>query len=135
MIEKLETLEDLYFEELRDLYDAETQLIKALPRMAEIATSPNLRKVLLNDYELTRVHQRQLEQLFERAGRDPAGHECKGMSGLLEEQADLVLEQPEPRVLDAGLVVFAQKAQHYEMAGYGRARTFAIISVTRWPRS
>jgi ferritin-like metal-binding protein YciE len=125
MPRRLETLEELYFEQLRDLYDAEGQLVDALPRMAQAASSERLSQAFAADCSLTQVHRRELEHLFAGAGLVPSGHRCEGMSGLLQEGLELMGSQSHPGVVDAGLVIAAQKAQHYEMAGYGSASAFA----------
>jgi ferritin-like metal-binding protein YciE len=122
-------LKHLYIEELRDLYSAESQLIKALPKMAKAASNSELRTAFETHLEQTRGHQQNLEQLFRTHGEKPAGKHCKGMEGLIAEGEEMIKEGKEkgadPDVLDAGLISAAQRVEHYEIAGYGSVRTFA----------
>ncbi len=127
MARKIETLQDLYLDELRDLYHAETQLVKALPEMAKAVKSNDLRQAFEKDVGRTQGHIERLQRIFKEFNEDPSGHRCKGMEGLLEEGRDLIQAGPQTPVRDAGLIVTAQKAQHYEIAGYGSACTFARI--------
>ena len=122
---KLATLQDLYIEELKDLYSAETQILKALPKMAKAAESPELRSAFEEHEHQTREQVRRLEQIFDKLDTDAKGKVCKGMQGLLAEGDEYLEEQPEPRVMDAGLISIAQRVEHYEMAGYGSVRTYA----------
>lgn len=124
---RLAQLEDLYMDELRDLYHAETQLMSTLPEMAQAATTPALRQTFQEDVDRTRQHLARLQAIFDARQQDPAGHRCKGMEGLLAEGRERLEADAEPSVLDAGLIVMAQKAQHYEMAGYGSVCEFAQI--------
>ncbi len=124
---KLETLTDLYVHQLKDLYSAEKQLIKALPKMAKAATNAKLRAGFEQHLEETKEHAARLEQLLSAHGKSTRGPKCKAMEGLLEEGADLIEEEADPEVLDAGLIGAAQKVEHYEIAGYGTARSFAQI--------
>jgi ferritin-like metal-binding protein YciE len=124
---KIESLTDLFIEELRDLYDGEQQLLKALPKMAEASFSEELRESFLRHADETREHVDRLESIFEKLKTSGKGRRCHGMAGLLAE-ADELLENErgaDPNALDAGLIVAAQKVEHYEIAGYGSARTFA----------
>lgn len=122
---KLTSLKDLYVDQLRDLYSAETQILKALPKMAEKATHPALRTAFEQHETLTREHVKRLEQVFDDLGEKTSGHHCKGMEGLLKEGDEMLGMKAEPDVLDAGLITAAQRVEHYEMAGYGTVRTFA----------
>jgi len=122
---KLESLKDLYLEQLRDLYSAETQIIQALPRMAEAATSADLRKGFNDHLRQTEEHVRRLEQIFQDLQESPKGQTCEGMKGLLKEGSEMMRMRGEPSVLDAGLIAAAQRVEHYEMAGYGTVRTYA----------
>lgn len=122
---KLESLRELYIEELRDLYHAEKQLVKALPKMAEAATSPELQTAFENHLEETRGHVERLEQIFDRLDIPARGKTCKAMVGLIEEAQELLDEDAEPHVRDAGLIAMAQRVEHYEIAGYGTVRTYA----------
>ena len=124
---KLNTLEDLFFHELRDLYDAENQIAKALPKMAKSASSPELRRAFENHAEETKTQIERLTQIFEQMGKPAKGKKCEAMKGLLSEGEDLMGENAEPEVLDAGLIASAQKVEHYEIASYGTARTWAQV--------
>jgi ferritin-like metal-binding protein YciE len=122
---KLESLEDLFVEELRDLYHAENQLVKALPRMAKAASSPDLRHGFEEHLEQTKEHVQRLEKIFEDIGLKARGKKCEAMEGLVAEGKDIISEDAEPHVKDAGLIAAAQKVEHYEIAGYGSVRTWA----------
>jgi ferritin-like metal-binding protein YciE len=119
------TLQELYVEELKDLYSAESQILKALPKMEKAATSKELKAAFREHLEQTKGHAARLEQIFESLGKSPKGKVCKGMQGLLEEGEEMIKEGEEPKVLDAGLISAAQRVEHYEMAGYGCCRTYA----------
>ena len=122
---ELDSLQALYIAELKDLYSAEKQLLKALPKMAKAASHEEL---AANFEEHARVTERQverLERIFADLGQSPRGKKCVGMEGLIEEAQELLQEKPEPEVLDAGLIAKAQHVEHYEMAGYGTVRTYA----------
>jgi ferritin-like metal-binding protein YciE len=122
---ELETLRDLYVSELKDLYSAEAQLVKALPRMAKAATRPELKRAFETHLRQTEEHVNRLDRIFEELDQSPRGKKCVGMEGLIEEAKELLKEKPEPEVLDAGLIAKAQHVEHYEIAGYGTVRTFA----------
>jgi ferritin-like metal-binding protein YciE len=122
---ELDTLKDLYVEELKDLYSAEKQLVKALPKMAKAANSPELQAAFKTHLRQTAQHAARLEKICSDLGVSPRGKKCVGMEGLIEEGSDLIKEEPEPDVLDAGLISAAQHVEHYEMAGYGTVRTYA----------
>jgi ferritin-like metal-binding protein YciE len=124
---KLNTLEQLYISELRDLYSAENQLLKALPKMAKGASSPELKDAFEKHLEQTKGHVERLEELFQQLDESPKGKTCHGMKGLIEEGSEILNEDGEDSVLDAGIIVAAQKVEHYEIAGYGSARTFANL--------
>lgn len=121
----IESLKDLYVHQLKDLYSAETQIIKALPKRAKAATMPELRTALLEHLEQTRRHVERLDQLFERLGKNPKGQKCKGMQALIEEGEERMNEQVDDAVLNAWLIAAAQRVEHYEIAGYGTARAYA----------
>ena len=124
---KLESLKDLYLEQLKDLYSAETQLVEALPKMAGAASAPDLRKAF-NDHLLqTNEHVSRLERIFQNLGESPKGHTCEGMKGLIKEGEEMIKMKGEPSVLDAGLIAAAQRVEHYEIAGYGTVRTYAEL--------
>jgi ferritin-like metal-binding protein YciE len=120
-------LKSLYIDELKDLYSAENQLIKALPRMAKAATSPDLKKGFEEHLEQTREHARRLELILKGLDESPKGKKCKGMEGLIEEGSELIDEDPGDEELDAGLIAAAQRVEHYEIAGYGCVRTYAEL--------
>ena len=124
---ELETLKDLYVDELKDLYSAENQLLKALPRMAKAATHKDLKKAFMTHEKQTREHVKRLERICKQLGVSPKGKKCHGMEGLIEEGKELISEKPEPEVLDAGLISKAQHVEHYEIAGYGCAKTYANL--------
>lgn len=121
----MDSLKDLYVEQLRDLYSAETQILKALPQMAERSTHPELRAGFEQHVTQTEEQVRRLERIFDDLGVKPSGHHCKGMEGLLKEGQEMLREKAAPDVLDAGLIAAAQRVEHYEIAGYGCVRTYA----------
>lgn len=122
---KLETLQDLLLDELEDIYDAEQQLVEALPKMAKSATSPELKKSFETHLEQTEGHVTRLEKVFKIFGEEPERKTCKAMKGLIAEGAEVIKEDAEPEVKDAALIAAAQRVEHYEMAAYGSARTYA----------
>lgn len=122
---KLKTLEDLFHHELKDLYSAEKQLLKALPKMAKAATNDDLRQAFEHHFEETEEQVNRLEKIFEELGVSSRGPKCAAMEGLIEEGKEIMEEDSEPEVLDAALICAAQRVEHYEIAGYGCARTFA----------
>jgi ferritin-like metal-binding protein YciE len=121
------TLHDLYVDELKDLYSAERQILKALPRMIRAASNKELKRAFTQHERQTRQHVTRLERIFKQLDESPRGKKCVGMEGLLEEGAELIKEKPDPEVLDAGLIAKAQHVEHYEMAGYGSVRTWAQV--------
>ena len=123
----MNTLRDLYIDELKDLWSAEKQLIKALPKMAKAANDPELSKAFMTHLRETERQVERLEQFFEELGESPRGKKCIGMEGLIEEGQELLKEKPDPDVLDAGLIAKAQHIEHYEIAGYGTVRTYAQL--------
>ncbi|HEU0276052.1 MAG TPA: ferritin-like domain-containing protein [Candidatus Udaeobacter sp.] len=124
---KLDTLQKLYTDELRDLYSAETQLLKALPKMAKGATSEELKNAFEKHLKQTKTHVERLEKIFDGLGEKPKGKTCKAMKGLIEEGSEILEKDGDESVLDAGIIVAAQKVEHYEIAGYGSVRTFAHL--------
>ncbi len=122
---RLDTLETLYISELRDLYSAENQLLKALPKMAKGASSPELKDAFEKHLEQTKGHVQRLERLFDQLDESPKGKTCQAMKGLIKEGSEILKENGEDSVLDAGLIVAAQKVEHYEIASYGSVCTFA----------
>jgi ferritin-like metal-binding protein YciE len=124
---KLDTLKKLYVEELRDLYSAENQLLKALPKMAKGASSEELKQAFEDHLEQTKDHVERLEEIFKGLDESPKGKTCHGMQGLVEEGSAILQKQGEDSVLDAGIIAAAQKIEHYEIASYGTVRTFASL--------
>jgi ferritin-like metal-binding protein YciE len=122
---KLESLQDLYVEQLRDLYSAETQIVDALPKMVEAAHNPQLKQGFEEHLAQTRQHVQRLEQIFQGLSLRPGGETCEGMEGLLKEGKEMMKMKGNPEVIDAGLIAAAQRVEHYEIAGYGTVRTFA----------
>ena len=123
---ELESLRDLYIDELKDLYSAEKQLVRALPKMAKNATNPQLRAAFEKHTEETRGQVARLEQIAEELDFTPKGKKCKGAEGLIEEGKE-VMDEFEEDTLDAGLIGAAQKVEHYEIAAYGTARAHAEL--------
>ncbi|WLD10138.1 ferritin-like domain-containing protein [Planctellipticum variicoloris] len=124
---KLRTLQDLLVEELKDLHSAESQLIRALPKMALAASSPELRAAFERHLDETKQHLQRIDQIFERFESKPGRKRCKAMEGLLAEGKDAIAENAEPAVHDAALIAAAQRVEHYEIAGYGCAKAFALL--------
>lgn len=123
----METLHDLFVEQLKDLHNAEKQLTKALPKMAKAATSPKLRKAFESHLAQTKGHLKRLEQVFEEIGARPGRKKCVAMEGLVNEGKELLEEDASPEVLDAGLIAAAQRVEHYEIAAYGTLRSYAKL--------
>jgi ferritin-like metal-binding protein YciE len=124
---KLDNLRKLYVEELRDLYNAENQLVKALPKMAKGASSDELKQAFENHLEQTEGHVERLENIFKNLNESPKGKTCHAMKGLVEEGSEILDQDGEESILDAGIIAAAQKVEHYEIASYGTVRTFAEI--------
>ena len=124
---KLKNLQDLYVDELKDLYNAEHQILKALPKMIKAASAPELAEAFEEHMKVSEGQVVRLEKVFKMLEVSPKGKKCKAMEGLLEEGAELMSEEAEPAVMDAGLIAAAQRVEHYEMAGYGCVRTFARL--------
>jgi len=124
---KVNRLKHLYVEELKDLYSAENQLVKALPKMAKAATSSDLRAGFEGHLEQTKEHVARLEEIFKTLGESPNGKKCHGMEGLIKEGGELIAENPAPEELDAGLISAAQHVEHYEIAGYGCVSAYAKL--------
>jgi ferritin-like metal-binding protein YciE len=122
---KLHSLEELFHEQLRDLYDAEKQLVKALPKMAKASSSHELRSAFEEHLEQTKGHVERLEHVFGLIGKKAKVKTCAAMEGLIEEGSEMIGADAEPMVLDAGLIAAAQRVEHYEMAGYGCLHTWA----------
>jgi ferritin-like metal-binding protein YciE len=124
---EMSSLQDLMVDQLKDLYNAESQLVKALPKMAKAATNPQLKQAFTTHLEQTKGHVERLEQVFDSMGLSAKGKTCKAMKGLIEEGKEMMDEDAEPEVMDAGLIAAAQRVEHYEMAGYGCVRTYAEL--------
>ncbi len=124
---EMDTLEELYVDELKDLWSAEKQILKALPKMIKAASSRELKQGFRAHERQTREQVRRLERILKSLDASPRGKKCVGMEGLLKEGAELINERPEADVLDAGLISAAQHVEHYEMAGYGTVRTWAKL--------
>lgn len=122
---KLNSLRDLYITELKDLYDAEDRIIKALPKMAEAANSPELRSAFEEHLQQSRNQVLRLEQIFQKLDESPKGQKCKGVEGIIDEGENLMDKDAPPAVADAALIAAAQRVEHYEIASYGTVRTFA----------
>ena len=124
---KVTTMEELFMEELRDLYDAETQLTKALPKMAKAATSDELRSAFEDHLGQTENQVERLRRIFAMSAEEPTGKKCPAMAGLIKEGDEIADDTDETAVRDAGLIAAAQKVEHYEIAGYGSARAHAEL--------
>jgi len=124
---KIETMEDLFLEQVQDLYDAERRLVKALPKMAEGSTSQTLRQAFESHLIETEGHVGRLETIFRTLGQDPKTHTCDAMKGLISEGEDVIGDIDQSSLRDAGLIAAANRVEHYEIAAYGSARTFADI--------
>src|SRR2546430_1442042 len=120
-----EGLKELYIDELKDIYNAENQLVKALPKMARAASSDELRTGFEEHLEQTKGHVQRLERIFKMLNENPKGKKCKGMEGLVEEGSEVMQEDFEDALLDAALIGAAQRVEHYEIAAYGTVRAFA----------
>jgi ferritin-like metal-binding protein YciE len=121
----LHTLNDLFIEQLQDLYSAETQLVAALPKMANAASAEELRDAFEQHLAETREHVTRLDQIFREIGLSPGGEKCEGMAGLIKEGEDVLSQQGDPTVIDAALIAAAQRVEHYEIAGYGTVKALA----------
>jgi ferritin-like metal-binding protein YciE len=126
-IMELNSLRDLYVDELKDLYSAENQLLKALPKMAKAATAKSLKNGFEKHLKETREHVERLKKICGGLNISPGGKNCKAMKALIEEGEDVINEEAEPEVRDAALIAAAQRVEHYEMAGYGCVRTYAQL--------
>jgi len=122
---KLMMLDDLFVEEMQDLYSAENQLVQALPKIAKAASSPELRRAFEAHLEQTKGHVRRIEEIFSNVEGSPKGKKCVGMEGLLKEGKEFLNDDIQDEVRDAALISAAQRVEHYEIAGYGSARAHA----------
>src|SRR5262245_44871384 len=121
----LHSLQDLYVEQLRDLFSAENQLLLALPKMISAANNPELQQAIQMHYEETQEHVRRLQRIFADLGETPGGETCEAMEGLIREGEKTINMPGDPNVKDAALIAAAQRVEHYEIAGYGTVKTFA----------
>ncbi len=124
---KIKSLRDLFLHELRDIYSAEKQLLKALPKMAKTATHEELQEAFEEHVGQTEEHVQRLEQVFESLGEKAKAEKCLAMEGLIAEGQNIMKEEMPPHVMDAALIASAQRIEHYEIAGYGTLRTFAEL--------
>ncbi|MFC4426569.1 ferritin-like domain-containing protein [Deinococcus navajonensis] len=123
----LKNLQDLYVEQLKDLYSAETQLLQALPQMAAAASNPELKAGFLKHAEQTQQQIKRLDTVFADLGEQPGGHTCKAMQGLIAEGNEMIETEAAPAVKDAGLIACAQRVEHYEISGYGTVARYAQV--------
>ena len=122
---QIQSLHDLFVEQLQDLHSAETQLVEALPKLASASSHEELRDAFEQHLAETREHVARLDEIFSGLGRSPQGKKCKGMEGLIKEGEEVLELQGDPTVIDAALIAAAQRVEHYEIAGYGTVKTFA----------
>lgn len=122
---EMESLRDLFIDQLKDIYSAETQVTKALPKMAKKASSTELQNAFRMHLDQTQNQIKRLDEIFSMLGKNPKGKKCKGMQGLLEEGQEMMSERADPDVMDAGLIASAQRVEHYEISAYGTARAYA----------
>ena len=123
----LESLQDLFLNELKDVLNAEKQIVTALPKLAKAASAPELQQAFTKHLRESEGHVRRLEQIFQSLGQTARGKKCKGMEGLIEEGKEILEEEGAPEVIDAALISAAQRVEHYEMAAYGCLRTYAQL--------
>jgi ferritin-like metal-binding protein YciE len=121
----MNNMQDLYLHELKDIHNAEKQILQALPKMAKAASHQELRQAFEEHERVTEEQVRRLETIFDDLGQKPSGKKCKGMEGLIEEGEEILSEDADPDVRDAALIAAAQRVEHYEIAAYGTARTYA----------
>lgn len=123
----LDSLHSLFLDELKDVYHAEKQLVRALPRLAKAASDPDLQRAFTSHLKETEGQVKRLEQVFRELGQTPRAKKCEGMAGLIEEGKGILEEEGEPAVIDAALIAAAQRVEHYEIAAYGCLRTYAQL--------
>ena len=131
---KIENLQELFIDELQDLYDCESRIIEALPKMAEKASAPELRSAFEQHLRETEQQRRRLDQIFDQLpDADRKGSTCKGIKGIIDEGESLMKDAKDPDVRDAGMIASAQRVEHYEISAYGTARTYAtLLGRTQW---
>ncbi len=125
MADKIKNLDDLFHDSLKDLYDAEHQIVKALPKMIDQAQSTELKQAFKEHLDVTNRQIDRLDQIFKEINQKPQGKHCLGMEGIIKEGNEVMHETADPQVRDAALIAAAQKVEHYEISGYGTARTYA----------
>jgi ferritin-like metal-binding protein YciE len=123
----MDSLQKLFVHELKDLYSAENQILEALPKMAEKASNPELRQAFERHHRQTEEQVRRLDRIFDSLEHQPGGHKCRGMEGLIQEGEEVMKEAESDAVRDAGMIAAAQRVEHYEIAAYGTARTYARV--------
>ena len=123
----LDSLHSLFLDELKDVYHAEKQLVRALPRLAKAASDPNLKDAFTKHLKETQGQVQRLERVFRELGQTPRAKKCEGMAGLVEEGKQILEEDGEPAVIDAALIAAGQRVEHYEIAAYGCLRTYAEL--------
>jgi ferritin-like metal-binding protein YciE len=123
----LDSLHSLFLDELKDVYHAEKQLVRALPRLAKAATDPELKQAFTKHLKETEGQVQRLERVFREVGQAPRAKKCEGMAGLVEEGKNILEEDGDPAVIDAALIAAAQRVEHYEIAAYGCLRTYAQL--------
>ncbi len=123
----MKNLQELFIEQLKDVHNAEKQLVKALPKMAKVATTTALRRAFEDHLAVTKEQVARLDAVFEEVGARPGRKKCVAMEGLVQEGQELIAEEPAPAVLDAGLIAAAQRVEHYEIAAYGTLRSYAKL--------
>jgi ferritin-like metal-binding protein YciE len=124
---KVESIEDLFLDELKDLYSAEKQITKALPKLVKAASTQELSAAFDSHLQETKGHVERLEEIFQKLGKKGTGKTCEGMKGVLEEGSEVIQEIEKGPIRDAGLIAAAQRVEHYEIAGYGSVRSFAEL--------
>ena len=124
---KLDNLQKLYIEQLKDLYSAESQLVEALPKMAKAAQAPGLQQAFKEHLEETKRHRQRIEEIFGELQYSPQGKKCKGMEGLIEEGDEAAKQDGDGDTIDAALIAAAQRVEHYEIAGYGTVHQYAVL--------
>ena len=127
---KLENLQQLFLKELRDLYDGENQITEALPKLIEAAHHPELKDVLQQHVQVTKLQISRLDRIFQVLNETPTGEDCKGMKGLLKEGEEIASAEGDPSTIDAGIITAAQRVEHYQIAIYGAVRTYAELMRT-----
>src|SRR5438128_3437851 len=125
-VEEFRSLEDLFLNQLQDLFDAENRIVKALPKMIDAATTPELKQAFETHVAQTQEHVLRLRTIFTQVGHNPEGETCEAMKGLLREAEEMIEARGDAAVKDAALIAAAQRIEHYEIAGYGTARSLAM---------